>query len=176
MSPRAVLVGLPGAGKSTTGRRLATMLGVPFADSDSLVEAAAGSTVREIFAVQGEAVFREFERAAISQALSDFDGVLSLGGGAIVTAQTRAALAASGVPIVLLRTSIRTLTRRVGDGVSRPLLADDPRDRLVALAREREPLYRELATHVVDTDRCSSARVAATIAGLLRSPVGRPRK
>jgi shikimate kinase len=167
VSPRAVLVGLPGTGKTTTGRRLAAKLTVPFADSDALVEARAGRSVQDVFATDGEAAFRDLEAEVIGVALAGFDGVLALGGGAVLTESTRAALAASGVPVVLLRSSLRTLRRRVGDGHGRPLLAGNAATRLSALAAAREPLYRQVATHVVTTDRRSSSRVAIEIASLL---------
>src|SRR5438309_8607270 len=115
MSPRALLVGLPGTGKSTTGRRLAKILDLPFADSDDLVEAAQGRTVREIFADAGEPAFRAVEAAAVAEALVGFEGVVALGGGALTTPATRAAVADSGVPVVLLRASLETLGSRVGD-------------------------------------------------------------
>jgi shikimate kinase len=167
VSPRAVLVGLPGAGKTTSGRRLANRLGVAFVDSDVLVESRAGMPVPQIFAEQGEAAFRVLEAEVIADALESFDGVLSLGGGAVLDDGTRARLAASGVPVVLLRSSVRTLSRRVGDGRGRPLLADDPAAALGRLAQAREPLYREVATHVVSTDRRTSSRVSLEIAELL---------
>jgi shikimate kinase len=162
-----VLIGLPGSGKTTSGRRLAALLNVAFADSDQLVEASTGRSVPEIFAADGEEAFRELEAAAIAEALGGFDGVLALGGGAVLTASTRAALAESGVPVVMLRGSIRSLSRRVGDGRGRPLLAKDPRRRLIDLAAKREPIYRAVATATVITDRRSSSRVAADIADLL---------
>ncbi|SHG66333.1 shikimate kinase [Jatrophihabitans endophyticus] len=167
MTPRAVLVGLPGAGKSTSGRRLAKILGLPFADSDDLVEAAAGRSVAAVFADSGEPGFREVEAAAIASALSDFDGVLALGGGALSTAATRDALATAGVPVVLLRATLHTLTARVGDGRTRPLLAADPPGRLGALAAERDPVYRAVATMTIDTDGRTPGQVAATVAARL---------
>jgi shikimate kinase len=167
MTPKAVLVGLPGAGKSTTGRRLAKILAVPFADSDDLVEAAAGRTVAQIFAESGEAEFRAAESAAIVAALVGFDGVLALGGGALGAPVTREAIAASGVPVAVLRASIDTLRARVGDGRTRPLLADDPPARLTVLAAERAPVYDALATFTVDTDDRTPGQVAATIAARL---------
>lgn len=167
MSPRAVLVGLPGAGKTTSGRRLASRLGVPFADSDSLIEARAGVAVPDIFRDQGENAFRALEAEVIADALKTFDGVLSLGGGAVLNADTRTVLARSGVPVVLLRSSVRTLSRRVGDGRGRPLLAENPSAALRRLAADREPLYREVATHVVSTDHRTSSRVSLEIAELL---------
>ena len=170
MSPRAVLVGLPGTGKTTAGRLLAQRLGVPFADSDELVEARTGRTVREIFDSDGEQVFRTAEAEAIAGALHGFDGVLALGGGAILTAATRTALAASGVPVVLLQADLPVLQQRVGPAQERPLLSADPPGRLAALAAQREPLYRSVATVAVDTGRGSAAEVAAVIEDALAAP------
>jgi shikimate kinase len=167
MTPRAVLVGLPASGKTTTGRRLAKILGVAFADSDELVEAVAGRPVADIFGSAGEAAFRAAEEAVVVRALREFAGVLSLGGGALGSAVTRAALRDSGVPIVLLRARLETLGGRVGDAHTRPLLADDPAGRLAVLAAERSALYAELATVTVDTDGRTAGQVAATVAARL---------
>lgn len=173
MTPKVVLVGLPGAGKSTTGKRLARILSVPFADSDELVEARTGRSVLAIFADDGEAAFRVEEAAAVQAALHSFDGVLALGGGALTTAGTREALAASGVPVVLLRASVSTLLARVHDGHSRPLLAGDPKQRLEALAGEREPTYEQVATFGVETGRRTPGQVAAQIAARLHERAAR---
>ncbi len=163
MSPRAVLVGLPGAGKSTTGHRLAKRLGLAFADSDDLIESRVGQTVSEIFASAGEAAFRDAEREAIKAALAGFDGVLALGGGAILADSTRDALAESGVPVVLLSAELATLVERVGPADDRPLLAGDVSARLAELAASRDSLYRHVATVVIDTDRLSPNEVATAI-------------
>lgn len=167
MTPKVVLVGLPGAGKSTSGRRLAKILAVPFADSDDLVEAATGRSVRDTFAESGEDAFRAAEAAAIDAALREFTGVLALGGGALNTAVTRSALRTSGVPVVVLRARLGTLSSRVGDGRSRPLLTADPEGRLAELADERSPLYAEVAAFTVDTDGRTPGQVAATVAARL---------
>jgi shikimate kinase len=167
MSPRALVVGLPGSAKTTTGRRLAKVLAVPFADSDELVEAAAGRSVRAIFAESGESIFRDLEQAAIRSALAEFDGVLSLGGGALGRPATRAAIADSGVPVVLLRATLATLLERVGEAQGRPLLAADPAARLASLAEERSAVYALLATIVVDTDGRTPGQAAATAAARL---------
>ncbi|HET8582321.1 MAG TPA: shikimate kinase [Jatrophihabitans sp.] len=167
MSPRAVLVGLPGTGKTSTGRRLAKILAVEFRDSDDLVEAATGRTVQQIFAQDGEPAFRAAEQDAVIAALDSYDGVLSLGGGAVGSAATRSAIAASGVPVVVLRAALDVLAARVGDGRTRPLLAADPRTRLAELADERDALYASLATLTVDTDGKTPGQVAATIAARL---------
>jgi shikimate kinase len=167
VSPRAILVGMPGSGKTSTGRRLAARLAVPFADSDALVEGLAGRTVSAIFADDGEPAFRRLEQAAIAAALDDFGGVLAVGGGAVTNAATRAALVRCGVPVVLLEASLATLARRVGDGTTRPLLRQAPARRLAELARERQPLFEEVATIRVDTDRRNADQVATAIAVLL---------
>lgn len=173
MTPKVVLVGLPGSGKSTTGRRLAKILGVPFADSDDLIEQQTGRGVRDIFAGSGEVEFRRIEAATVLSALSSFDGVLALGGGALTVSTTREALLASGVAVVLLQAPVATLIRRVGDGRTRPLLADDPPARLATLAEQREPLYREVATLVVDSERRTPGQVAATVAARLHERAAR---
>jgi shikimate kinase len=167
VTPRVVLVGLPGAGKSTTGRRLAKILAVPFADSDDLVQTADGRTVQAIFAESGEPAFRAVESAAIRSALSSFTGVLALGGGALGTPSTRAALTACGVPVVQLRATVGTLRARVGSGASRPLLVGDPDQRLEELAAERAPVYADVSSFTVDTDGKTPGQVAATVAARL---------
>lgn len=167
MPPRAVLVGLPGVGKSTTGRRLAKILAVGFADSDNLVERAEGRSVQTIFAESGEPAFRDAERAAVGQALSGFDGILALGGGALTTPETREVVVNSGVPVVLLRAEVATLRLRIGDGRSRPLLADDPTAALARLTADRAPVYAAVSTITVDTDHRTPGQVAATVAARL---------
>lgn len=164
MTPRVVLVGLPGAGKSSTGRRLAKILALPFADSDDLIEAAAGQTVRELFAEFGEPGFREREATAVQTALHEFDGVLALGGGALTNPATQQALTASGAVVVLLEATVPTLVERVGEGDSRPLLAGAPEQRLRDLAAARTATYRAVATLTVPTDGRTPSQVAARIA------------
>jgi shikimate kinase len=166
MTPRVVLIGLPGAGKTTTGRRLAKVLDVEFADSDELVEQRTGRSVTELFAA-GEASFRAVEAAAVAAALRDFGGVLALGGGALTSVEVRDALAACSAPVVALRAETATLADRVGDGSSRPLLAAGPVERLQVLAAERLPVYEQLATFAVDTDDLSPGQAASRIAAVL---------
>jgi shikimate kinase len=167
VTPRAVLVGLPGAGKSSTGRRLAKVLAVPFADSDLLVEAREGRSVAELFASHGEPAYRRIEAEVIAAALREFAGVLSLGGGALTHDATRAALTEGAIPLVYLRATVDTLLARIGDGESRPLLAGDPPGRLAVLAAGRVPVYESIATFAVDTDGKTPGQVAATIAARL---------
>ena len=167
MTPRVVLVGLPGSGKSTSGRRLAKILAVPFCDSDDLVESRAGRPVRAIFAESGEREFRRLEAEAVAAALTDFDGVLALGGGALTTDSTRVTLQESRLPVAVLRAGLDTLGARVGDARSRPLLVADPAGRLAALAVERDPVYAAVATMTIDTDGRTPGQVAATVAARL---------
>ena len=171
MPPRAVLVGLPGAGKSTVGAELARLLGVAFADSDELVVRRTGRTVGDIFASDGEPAFRELEAGVIAQALAGFDGVLALGGGAVTTESVRRCLAGAGVPVVLLTAAQDDLVARLAGTESRPLLAGDLPARLAELAEARQPLYRQVASLTVPTGGRSPSEVAAALAGQL---IGQP--
>jgi shikimate kinase len=146
MSPVMVVVGLPGAGKTSAGRRSARRLGVEFADSDALIEARFGASVSDIFATRGEAEFRSIEAEVIAEALQTFSGVLALGGGAVTTPAVRDALRSSGVTVVHLATTLASALARIGDGSSRPLLRDDPAGKLAALAQVRTPLYEAVST------------------------------
>ena len=143
-------MGAPGAGKSSVGRRLARHWDVPFQDSDRLVEARLGQSVAEIFIDQGESVFRQHERDVIEEALVDLDGVLALGGGAVLNDATRARLADESW--VWLRVGVSEAARRVGLYASRPLLMGNVRGTLISLLDQRTPLYEEVATWTVDTD------------------------
>lgn len=149
MPPTAVLIGAPGAGKTSVGRRVAERLGVPFADSDHLVEERAGAKVSDIFVDLGEAHFRLLEQEAIADAVGHFDGVLSLGGGAVMTPGTPELL--EGLPIVWLEVDLGDAVHRVGMNASRPLLLGNVRGTLSNLLRERAPVYESLATVRIQT-------------------------
>ena len=168
MTPRVVLVGLPGTGKSATGRRLAKILAVDFADSDELIERATARSVPAIFAEEGESVFRRVEAEVVADALGGFDGVLALGGGALTTPETRRALRESRVLVVLLTAPMDTLLARVGDGRTRPLLSGDPARRLATLDQERGPAFRAAATLTVQTENRTPGQVASRIAARLQ--------
>jgi shikimate kinase len=166
---RILLVGMMGAGKSTTGRLLAGRLGWAYLDSDEQVERDTGRSVPQIFATEGEAAFRAAESRVLAEALAaPGPAVVSVAGGAVLDPANRVALAAAG-PVVWLRARPETLAARVGDGAGRPLLEQDQAATLAALDEVRRPLYAELATVVVDVDRRDpEAVVAAVLAALGR--------
>jgi shikimate kinase len=165
MKPVCVLVGPPGSGKTSAGLALAEALGVPFRDTDADIEQAAGKPIPEIFFDDGEPHFRTLERAAVAAALASFDGVLALGGGAVLAEQTRAALA--GHTVVFLSVELADASARVGLGQGRPLLAVNPRATLRHQLEQRRPLYESVATLTVATDGRTPAEVVAVIlAGL----------
>jgi shikimate kinase len=147
--PVAVLVGPPGAGKSTIGALLAGALGRSFADTDTIIEATVGKPIPEIFIDDGEPHFRKLEAEAVATALESFDGVLALGAGAILADQTRALL--RGHPVVYLRVDFSDAMKRVGLGGGRPLLKINPRATMRHLLEQRRPLYEEVARYTVDT-------------------------
>jgi shikimate kinase len=166
--PRVVLVGPPGAGKSTVGAAVADLLGVAFQDTDAAVEAATGRSVADIFVEDGEAAFREVEREEVARALGAGTGVLALGGGAPVDPATADLLREQVV--VFLDVGIADAARRVGFDASRPLLAVNPRASWIRLMERRRPVYQAVATHRVDTAGRPVADIAAEVAALLRSP------
>lgn len=164
--PLLVLVGPMGAGKSTVAALLATAYGVTARDTDADVEAAEGRSISDIFVDSGEARFRELERAAVAEALAGHDGVLALGGGAVLDASTRELLA--GHPVVFLRVGLGDAVKRVGLGAGRPLLLGNVRATIKALLDERNPVYEAVATHVVDTADRTPEEVAAAVQEELR--------
>jgi chorismate synthase len=165
--PRLLLVGMMGAGKTTTGRLVAERLGWDYLDSDAQVQAETGRSVPEILERDGEAAFRRQEAHALRVALSGrAPVVVSVAGGAVLDPANRAALRGAGT-VIWLRARPETLAGRVGGGEGRPLLGDDPPAALKRLEAVRRPFYAQVADHVVDVDELGAAQVAERVVGLL---------
>jgi shikimate kinase len=180
-----VLIGPPAAGKSSAGRLLAAQLGVPFADTDSLVAKAAGKPVGDIFVEDGEAAFRELERAAVAQGLDGFEaggGVLALGSGAVLDPDVRRMIERPALPrgderttppstprkrpdvvIVYLEAGFGAVAKRTGFDKPRVVIPGNPRGRLRAMLEERRPVYESLAALTVATDDLAPDEVAADL-------------
>jgi shikimate kinase len=172
--PVAILIGPPGAGKSTVGPLLAALLEAEFLDTDSAVEEVAGKPVSDIFISDGEATFRELERAAVARLIASHLGILALGGGAVMDDGTRQLLA--GQRVVYLETGFAAAAHRTGLDGPRPLLIGNPRGRMRELLAERLPVYQALAWVTVITDERApqeiADEIAATIAARIAAETG----
>jgi shikimate kinase len=152
-----IFVGLPGSGKSTIGRQLGRRLGLPFVDSDHVIEQRLGCSIREFFNREGEERFRDIEEGVLDDLTLRHQGVLSTGGGSVLRAINRERLKERG-RVVYLRSTPEEVYRRVRHDLNRPLLqVSDPVQRLRSLYETRDPLYRETAHYVIDTGRPSVA-------------------
>jgi len=158
------LVGLPGAGKSAVGRRLAQRLQVPFIDTDHVIEERIGCSIRDYFEREGEASFRDIEESVIAELAAAPHGIVATGGGAVLRESNRARLRAA-FHVIYLRSSPEDLFRRLRHDVKRPLLqVADPLGRLRELHAARDPFYREAAHDIVETGRPSVAMLVNIIA------------
>ena len=167
--PVLVLIGPPGAGKSTVGQLLAALLGAEFLDTDSAVEEVAGKPVSDIFISDGEAAFRELERAAVARTVTSHPGILALGGGAVMDPGTRELLA--GQRVVYLETGFAAAVHRTGLDAARPLLIGNPRTRMRELLAERLPVYEGLAWVTVTTDDRAPQEIADEIAAMIAARI-----
>lgn len=171
MAPRAVLVGLPGSGKSTIGRRLAKALDVAVLDTDVAIEQQTGRSIADIFGTDGEKEFRRIEEQVVCAVLAEHDGIVSLGGGAITSPGVRAALA--GHTVIFLEITAAEGVRRTGGNTVRPLLAGSDRaEKFRTLMAQRVPLYRRVATIRVNTNRRNPAAVVRYIMSRLDARPG----
>jgi shikimate kinase len=169
MLTKIVLIGPPGAGKSSVGRALSKVLSMPFIDSDSEIEKAAGKTISEIFVDDGEQVFRKMEVEIVSKLLTDFTGVIALGGGAPITLETQQKLESINFPIIFIDVSISQAANRVGFNKDRPLLLINPRQQWLNLMNDRRPIYERLASEIVSSDNKKPVEVAKIISEKLKS-------
>ena len=167
--PVAVLIGPPGAGKSTVGPLLAALLGAEFAETDAMVEAEAGKPVSDIFISDGEPAFRALERAAVAQALASYPGIVALGGGAVMDPATQQLLA--GQRVVYLQTGFTAAVQRVGLDTPRPLLLGNPRAQMRDLLAQRLPVYESLAAITVTTDDRDPQEIADEIAATVTARI-----
>lgn len=165
MSPVLVLVGSPGAGKSSVGRRVAERLRVDFVDTDLAIEKSAGMSVSDIFITLGEDEFRRMEADAVRDAIETNDGVVALGGGAILNPETQELLATQRV--FWLKVGVPDAASRVGLNAARPLLLGNVRGTLTTLLEQRNPIYESIATDVVDTSGKSLREVTDAVMKLV---------
>ncbi len=165
--PKAVLIGPPGAGKSSVGRQLAKILQCEILDTDIEIEKISGKKISEIFTEDGEPAFRVLEKSVVLDALNIASGVVALGGGSVLDVDVANYLRNSKIPVAYLEVSISQAAPRVGFNKERPLLALNPRQQWMALMEKRRPIYESLATMRVATDNRKPAEVAQEIANAI---------
>jgi len=163
MSNQIILIGPPGAGKSTIGHSLAKRMKVKFADTDALIEAKLDKKISDIFVDLGEPVFRTEELIVLTEVLQSDNGVVSLGGGAPISPQAQELLRNSGAIVIFLDISLGKAAARVGFNRDRPLLLGNPRAQWNELMNSRRPIYESLATAVIPVDDRSVNEICADI-------------
>jgi len=167
MPPRVILIGPPGAGKSSVGKSLARLLQEEFVDTDVVIAARENKSISEIFVDQGEPYFRKVEEEVLLDVLKNHNGVLSLGGGAPLSPSAQSAIKESGSTVIFLDVSLAAAAPRVGFNRDRPLLLGNPRAQWQELMNRRRPIYESLAQHQVVTDKLSPTQAANAIVTLL---------
>jgi shikimate kinase len=167
MPPRVILIGPPGAGKSSVGKSLARLLNEKFVDTDSVISDTENQSIAEIFVDKGEAYFRKAEEQVLLHELQSHTGILSLGGGAPLSEVAQNAIKKNGAPVVFLDVSLSAAAPRVGFNRDRPLLLGNPRAQWQELMNVRRPIYESLAHHHVLTDKLTPTQAATAIVTLL---------
>ena len=169
MIKKVVLIGPPGAGKSTIGKALAKEIATEFIDSDSEIERITGKKISDIFVEEGEAVFRKTEVEVVTALLDGFEGVIALGGGAPINTQIQEALTGVDYPVIFIDVSISQAANRIGFNKNRPLLLINPRQQWMNLMSERRPIYEKLASQTVNSDSQKPHEVAKLISEKLKA-------
>lgn len=169
MIKKVVLIGPPGAGKSTIGKALAKEIATEFIDSDSEIERITGKKISDIFVEEGEAVFRKTEVEIVTALLDGFEGVIALGGGAPINTQIQEALTGVEYPVIFIDVSISQAANRIGFNKDRPLLLINPRQKWMNLMSERRPIYEKLASQTVNSDSQKPHEVAKLISEKLKA-------
>jgi shikimate kinase len=171
MLSKIVLIGPPGAGKSSIGKALAKQLSLPFIDSDSEIEKSVGKKISEIFVDHGEPYFRDIEVKKVKQLLQDFSGVITLGGGAPINAEITQMLESASYPVIFIDVSISQAAIRIGFNKDRPLLLINPRQQWINLMNKRRPIYEKLATNTVSSDSKKPHEVAKVIVEMIKAKI-----
>ena len=169
MLKKIVLIGPPGAGKTSIGKALSKELAMTFIDSDSEVEKIAGKKIAEIFVDNGEPAFRKMEVEVVSKLLATFSGVIALGGGAPINEQIQKELVNADFPVIFIDVSISQAANRVGFNKDRPLLLINPRQQWINLMSTRRPIYERLSSEIISSDNRKPAEVAAIICEKVKS-------
>jgi len=169
MLKKIVLIGPPGAGKSSIGKALAKELNLNFIDSDSEIEKISHKKISEIFIEDGEPAFRLLEVDVVRKVLADFDGVISLGGGAPINKEIQEVLQDANYPVVFIDVSIAQAATRIGFNKDRPLLLVNPRQQWISLMNDRRPIYEKLASQTISSDNQKPHEVAKQIRDKLKA-------
>ena len=171
MITKIVLIGPPGAGKTSIGTALSKELNMAFADSDSEIEKRVSKKISDIFVEDGEGVFRKIEVEVVSKLLSEFDGVIALGGGAPINPEIQELLSSAQYPVIFIDVSIAQAATRIGFNKDRPLLLINPRQQWLNLMSERRPIYEKLASTIVSSDSQKPSEVAKSINEKIKSKI-----
>jgi shikimate kinase len=169
MLKKIVLIGPPGAGKSSIGKALAKELNLDFIDSDSEIEKISHKKISEIFIEDGEPAFRLLEVDVVRKVLADFNGVISLGGGAPISKEIKEVLENADYPVVFIDVSIAQAATRIGFNKDRPLLLVNPRQQWISLMNDRRPIYEKLASQTISSDNQKPHEVAKQISEKLKA-------
>ena len=168
MAPRAIFIGPMGSGKSTIGKAVASAIGLPFRDTDSIIEEREERPVSQIFIDKGEDYFRTVEKKVLRDELLNDGSILALGGGAPISVDAQSALKVSSAPVIYLDISLSSVAPRIGFNRDRPLLLHNPRGQWQTLMEVRRPIYESIANIVIDVNGKSQRQIVEEALGALK--------